>query len=232
MNALINLVQSRRHEPLLHLEWTRDDIPRCTIQPQTANFWKGMTVVGCSRGRGPLKKVMNGVFYDILGFDSANVQLRMHASCVGSESTAAEPFSLSHEHFLLGLRLTHALPYNYFQGRTLKGQKLMLMDLRSPRFTMRHLIMGMGRVTKGEDLWLCGPRLQKDLQLRAKAVLMGAEQGVSFTTQAQLDEAAAEVVAEVEAEDLADGTGIELLESDDEDEPPLNVPEVDDDLFE
>jgi hypothetical protein len=236
MNAYINGVLADRVavEHRFRLTWTGEDLPRCTIQPQSAWFWPGMIVVGCGRGRGATQAVMNGVFYEILSFDDSNVTLRMHSSCVGSLPAAPEPFKMTRANFLLGLRLTHALPYNYFQGRTLKDQKLLLMDLKSPHFTMRHLIMGMGRVTKGEDLWLCGPALQKSLRALSRAAMASAERGSPLATQAEVDAAELQLEAEeaAEAADLGGDEDVELLESDDEDELPLDVPEADDDLFE
>jgi hypothetical protein len=137
------------------------------------------------------------------------------------------PFVLSRANFQAALRLTHALPYPYFQGRTLKDQKLLLMDVQHRHFTMRHLIMGLGRVTKGADVWICPPGLEKRLKDDAKLVyneqLHAARRACCLG-----DEEVPEPFQLLEPE--SDGES-ELPESDDDDALPPDVDGVPDDLF-
>jgi hypothetical protein len=83
--------------------------------------------------------------------------------------------------FMRKMRLTHALPYCYYQGKTLRGKRLLLMSTRSPHFTMRHLIMALGRVTNGANLGIAtkereaaimaaAKRLQQDMLVHSAAV--------------------------------------------------------------
>ena len=59
------------------------------------------------------------------------------------------------------MRLTHALPYVYDQGKTVAEKTLWLMNVRSKHFTMRHLIMGLGRVQEAKYVKICGSGREK-----------------------------------------------------------------------
>jgi hypothetical protein len=56
---------------------------------------------------------------------------------------------LSHDDVALKLRLQHAMCYASVQGRTLRDVHVTLLDVRRPLFTLRHLIVGLSRVTSG-----------------------------------------------------------------------------------
>jgi hypothetical protein len=62
------------------------------------------------------------------------------------DSIADPTLDLPWVDFQLQARLTHALPYVYYQGKTVANKTLWLMSVKSRHFTMRHLIMGLGRV--------------------------------------------------------------------------------------
>jgi len=49
------------------------------------------------------------------------------------------------------LRLTHAITYFSSQARTILGS-LRLVDTASQHFTLRHLIVGLGRAPNGSDV--------------------------------------------------------------------------------
>ena len=49
------------------------------------------------------------------------------------------------------LRLTHAITYFSSQARTIQGS-LRLLDTASQYFTLRHLIVGLGRAPNGSDV--------------------------------------------------------------------------------
>jgi hypothetical protein len=61
----------------------------------------------------------------------------------------------------------HALPYVYYQGKTVAKKTLWLMNVKSPHFTMRHLIMGLGRVQESKRVKILDPNLEKYLVLKA-----------------------------------------------------------------
>lgn len=66
-----------------------------------------------------------------------------------------EEFDISWANFQQCVRLTHALPYVYYQGKTVANQTLWLMNVESKHFTMRHLIMGLGRVQTAKNVRIC-----------------------------------------------------------------------------
>jgi hypothetical protein len=65
--------------------------------------------------------------------------------------------------FMKVMRLTHALPYCYYQGRTLRDKKFLLMSTKSPHFDMRHLIVGLGRVTRGDMVSIAHPAYEREI---------------------------------------------------------------------
>jgi hypothetical protein len=62
-----------------------------------------------------------------------------------------EPFEMSLQDVERDLRLTHALWYYSCQAHTIHG-KLRLTQTDSRCFTLRHLIVGLGRVPAGCDV--------------------------------------------------------------------------------
>ena len=72
-----------------------------------------------------------------------------------TEIMGPEEFFINWPEFQTSLRLTHALPYVYYQGKTVANQLLLLMSTESKHFTMRHLIMGLGRVQKAANVKIC-----------------------------------------------------------------------------
>ena len=65
-------------------------------------------------------------------------------------------------------RLTHALPYVYYQGKTISKKILWLMSVKNKHFTMRHLIMGLGRVQESKYVKICEPSRQRQIMEAAK----------------------------------------------------------------
>ena len=51
------------------------------------------------------------------------------------------------------LRLAYAMTYASIQGRSCRGT-VALWDTRHPRFTRRHLVMGLSRATAADLIWL------------------------------------------------------------------------------
>jgi len=62
-----------------------------------------------------------------------------------------EPFELSLEEVARDLRLTHALCYYSCQARTIHGP-LRLAQTDCRWFTLRHLIVGLGRAPAGSEV--------------------------------------------------------------------------------
>ena len=60
-------------------------------------------------------------------------------------------FKMSEAELARSMRLTHAITYFSSQARTIKGG-LCLADTDSPRFTIRRLIVGLGRAPNGCDV--------------------------------------------------------------------------------
>ena len=85
-----------------------------------------------------------------------------------NEIMGPEAFTMSWGDFQKCLRLTHALPYVYYQGKTVADQTLWLMNVKSKHFTMRHLILGLGRVQRAENVKICGPGREKMVLERAQ----------------------------------------------------------------
>jgi hypothetical protein len=115
---------------------------------------------------------------------------------------------LSWDAFQLQARLTHALPYVYYQGKTVANKTLWLMNVRSPHFSMRHLIMGLGRVQESQRVKILDPSREAALVIpSAKEVFYKYEEWAQaqrkeeMETRALLEAAQNAVNAEVELEE-------------------------------
>ena len=63
---------------------------------------------------------------------------------------AAQKLTLTHSETSHDLRLTEALAYPSVQGRTLRGRHILHMDANErSHFSSRHLVVGLGRATRG-----------------------------------------------------------------------------------
>jgi hypothetical protein len=71
---------------------------------------------------------------------------------------------------------TRARRYVYYQGKTVKDQTLLLMNTSSRHFTMRHLIVGLGRVQQSSRVWLCPESLQETMIEKAKEIYRRRQQ--------------------------------------------------------
>ena len=58
--------------------------------------------------------------------------------------------------------MTYAFCYYSAQGQTIKGRHLALFDTGNRHFTVRHLIVGMSRVTHGDFLSILTPEQEQD----------------------------------------------------------------------
>jgi hypothetical protein len=84
----------------------------------------------------------------------------------------------------------HALPYVYYQGKTVAKKTLWLMNVKSPHFTMRHLIMGLGRVQESKRVKILDPNLEKHLVLKAAKEIHEMYQDMTLQHKRREEEAA------------------------------------------
>jgi len=90
-------------------------------------------------------RLKNGLRYRV----RQATQERLTVVCVDDdEEPHGEPFELEAAEVVCSLRLTHALCYYSTQARTIRGQ-LRLAQTRHRHFTLRHLIVGLGRAPEG-----------------------------------------------------------------------------------
>ena len=71
-------------------------------------------------------------------------------ACVNDkDERVSETFMMSEEDLARTMRLTHAFTYYSSQARTIRGE-LRLCDTDHRHFTLRHLIVGLGRAPRGD----------------------------------------------------------------------------------
>ena len=73
----------------------------------------------------------------------------LHLRCTEGGAEYAVPVDWAQQN----LRYGAAICYAAIQSRTCRGT-IQLLDWQSPRFTRRHLIMGLSRATCAEAVWL------------------------------------------------------------------------------
>ena len=108
-------------------------------QPQDMLLNPGMRLLGA----GQSKKVFNGVEYIVREVDERRVVVQ-----AAPEYGGGEEIVLNHEDASRYLRLRYAMCYFTVQGRTFRDH-ILLLDKLSPQFSVRHLIVGLSRVTAG-----------------------------------------------------------------------------------
>ena len=106
--------------------------PRRQNHPQSMHIYPGQELIGCCARKGILH---NGGRYFVV-----SVEGFVKLSCEGGE------ISLTPAEVVRDLRLSHAMTYHSSQGSTLKG-RIRLWDADHPRFTRRHLYVGISRAT-------------------------------------------------------------------------------------
>ena len=91
--------------------------------------------------------MLNGVCYIVHSFDDEHLRVTTHP-----DFGAEELIELDMREASENLRLCYAAAYHSCQGRTLKQQHVLLMDVHKHFFTGRHLYVGASRVTAGQYL--------------------------------------------------------------------------------
>ena len=95
------------------------------------------------------KDLKNGVRYKVVEItDEANFELRRVKD---QGEVVGESFLMTKEELGSKMRLTHAITYFSSQARTIVGG-LRLAQTNSRLFTLRHLIVGLGRAPIGADV--------------------------------------------------------------------------------
>ena len=116
------------------------ELDRVASQPQDMLLKKGMRLLGCGDRK---KKILNGTEYIVKEIDEDRVVVQSAPDYGGGDDIA-----LNFEDASRYLRLRYAMCYFTVQGRTFRDHILML-DKHSPHFSVRHLIVGLSRVTAG-----------------------------------------------------------------------------------
>ena len=149
------IVNTRQNELLkpegaVHLEWEGEDIKGCTMQPQSMFIWKGLELIGCSRGSGK-SLVVQGVIYVITDITETECHLTMRREYWRDEDVE-ETVTIELVDACAQLRPSHAICYYTVQGRTVKDRHIVLLDTNHPHFTVRSLIVGLSRVEDSKYL--------------------------------------------------------------------------------
>jgi hypothetical protein len=138
-NALAN-----RHEGVFYPKPERWTYP----EPQDAWLYPGVPVIGVS------------------GTKWSGVQCTVEAATPEDVALVAEDgerFTLDRDAFLQTMRLAFAQTTYGLQGATLKDQRVYVLDSFFPRFTNRHWLVAVSRVTDPANLEVLTPAQQREL---------------------------------------------------------------------
>ena len=98
--------------------------------------------------------LQNGRRYQVVSIavteDGAISGTEFEMACVNDkDEKVSETFMMSEEDLARTMRLTHAFTYYSSQAQTIRGE-LRLCDTDHRHFTLRHLIVGLGRAPRGD----------------------------------------------------------------------------------
>jgi hypothetical protein len=124
-----------------------------TSHPQDMWLRPGMRLLGCA---GEHRKIVNGAEYIVTDIQKDRVVVDMEAQ-FRTDRQGETDIALTHEEASSWLRLRYACCYYPIQGRTLR-EPLLLLDSGGQHFTLRHLIVGLSRVTCGSLVHLPTPQ--------------------------------------------------------------------------
>ena len=125
---------------------------------------------------------MQGVIYTVTSMteEETTVQMRPEYRKAkkteedGEEDAPAETKVPTKEVTAL-FRLTHAMCYFTVQGRSFDlGRKTLLLDTDHKMFSRRHLIVGMSRVRRGNDLHIATPEYATNITGRTRKTICRA----------------------------------------------------------
>ena len=101
-----------------------------------------------TRTKGIDAQIKNGLRYKVLTMGGGVFEL---VQVDDENKVKGKSFPMSEADLAAKMRLTHALTYFSSQARTITGS-LRLVDTDHVRFTIRHLIVGLGRAPNGCDV--------------------------------------------------------------------------------
>ena len=96
------------------------------------------------------RHIKNGLRYKVVSILTNDKTFELVAIDDDGAATG-ESFVMSETDLSLNMRLTHAITYFSSQARTIKGS-LRLEQTSAKLFTIRHLIVGLGRAPNGRDI--------------------------------------------------------------------------------
>ena len=135
-----------------------EDPVRDANQPQDMKIWEGIVLMARVKGTLKIKQpngspfnLQNGRRYQVVSIavaeDDAEPEFEM--ACINDQDEqVSATFMMSKQDLATTMRLTHAFTYYSSQARTIYGD-LRLCDTDHRRFTLRHLIVGLGRAPRG-----------------------------------------------------------------------------------
>ena len=142
VNAAVNKALTRSNAVLVPA-MSANNLPN---QPQDMFVWPGMdlmAVVPQSTGL-----VKNGVRYKVLDVCDNKFEI---VAINDEDARTATSFVVDKKELGSNFRLTHALTYFSSQARTIRGG-LRLAQTSHKNFTLRHLVLGLGRAPRGCDV--------------------------------------------------------------------------------
>jgi hypothetical protein len=130
-------------------------------KPQDMRIWEGIVLMARVKGMLKIKTaggesitLQNGRRYQVVSIavteDGAISGTKFEMACVNDkDEKVSETFMMSEEDLARTMRLTHAFTYYSSQARTIRGE-LRLCDADHRQFSLRHLIVGLGRAPRGD----------------------------------------------------------------------------------
>ena len=147
-------------------------------------IWPGIELIGCPRGTGKKRGVVQGVIYTVVDMSEDNIFLKMRPEYCqrrgaydddDDEENAPAQISVPVHDVPSLLRLSHAMCYYTVQGRRFDlGRTTLLLDTEHPHFSRRALIVGMYRVRHGNDLHTSSPGYDGRVTGRTRTVFCRA----------------------------------------------------------
>ena len=131
-------------------------------QPQDMKIWEGIVLMARVNGTLKIKQsngspfnLQNGRRYQVVSIavvedDSHGSEPEFEMACINDKNEkVSETFMMSKQDLAKTMRLTYAFTYYSSQARTIRGA-LRLCDTDHRHFSLRHLIVGLGRAPRGD----------------------------------------------------------------------------------
>ena len=148
VNAEVNIALARSDSVLVPAVYgDKND----ANQPQDMKVWEGIVLMArCGSNEKHLK---NGVLYKVVAITDEGDEGHCFELCRVKDQgeEIGESFIMDKSELGSKMRLTHAITYFSSQARTIVGG-LRLSQTNSRLFTLRHLIVGLGRAPIGADV--------------------------------------------------------------------------------